>query len=141
MGWNLIDWRPDNINRLNSPEIWDDIYKKKIIPEELKMQLLREQPELKGKDVEFAIYLSRDKCAYLNAFADGLAYRNMGVQWSFVGGAKIEKEISGNRMIYFPVEKNFGSTYPSVDDLIKAAAEKASKAISTSEPKPKDRNR
>lgn len=138
MSWNLKDWRPDNINRLNSPEVWDDIYTKKVIPEELKMQLLREQPELKGKDVEFAIFISPDKCAYLEAFADGLAYRNMGVQWDFVGGEKPEKKIFGHRMITFPIEKDFGSKYKPIDELIREAATRASEALSKAETKTKD---
>ena len=109
--WNLIDWRPDNINRINSPDVWDDIYKNKAIPEALKMQLLREQPKLLGKAVEFAIYFSPEGYATLSAFSEGLAYSNGGIQWDCIGGEKIEKKLHGQRMKFFPVEEDFGSYF------------------------------
>lgn len=109
--WNLIDWRPDNINRINSPEVWDNIYKNKAIPETLKKQLLREQPNLLGKAVEFAIYFSPEGYATLSAFSEGLAYSNGGIQWACIGGEKIEKKLHGQRMKFFPVEEDFGSNY------------------------------
>lgn len=109
--WNLIDWRPDNINRINSPEVWDDIYKNKVIPEDLKKQLLREQPKLFGKAVEFAIYFSSEGYATLSAFSEGLAYSNGGIQWACIGGEKIEKKLHGQRMKFFPIEADFGSNF------------------------------
>lgn len=130
--WTLIDWRPDNINRLNSPDVWDDIYKNRIIPEDLKKQLLREQPKLLGKSVEFAIYFSREGYAELAAYADGLAYANGGVQWSFIGGEEIDKRIRGARMKFFPSENDFGRSYtkdmasqkPSLNEQIAGAVSK-----------------
>lgn len=131
--WTLIDWRPDNINRGNSPDVWDSIYKNRIIPEGLKKQLLREQPTLLGKSVEFAIYFSREGYAELAAYADGLAYANGGVQWDFIGGEKIDKKIRGAQMKFFPPENDFGRKFvkdtapvkPSLNEQMAAAAMKA----------------
>ena len=102
VNWMLIDWRPDNINRGNCPEVWDNIYRNKVIPEDLKKQLLREQPTLLGKSVEFAIYFSREGYAELAAYSDGRAYANGGVQWSYIGSEKIDKRDRGARMKFFP---------------------------------------
>jgi len=129
--WNLIDWRPDNINRINSPEVWDDIFKNKVIPEGLKKQLLREHPKLMGKDVEFAIYFSPEGYATLSAFSDGLAYSNGGVQWACIGGEKIEKKLHGHRMKFFSVEKNFGNKYLSLDSKIQSASTRVAEFQST----------
>lgn len=109
--WTLIDWRPDNINRGNSPDVWENIYKNKVIPDGLKKQLLREHPKLLGKSVEFAIYFSREGYAELAAYADGMAYTNAGVQWSYTGSEKFDKRDRGARMKFFPPETDFGSRY------------------------------
>lgn len=133
VNWMLIDWRPDNINRGNCPEVWDNIYRNKVIPEDLKKQLLREQPTLLGKSVEFAIYFSREGYAELAAYSDGRAYANGGVQWSYIGSEKIDKRDRGARMKFFPPENDFGrkyvkdtsSTKPSLNEQMAGAATKA----------------
>lgn len=125
--WNLVDWRPDNINRMNSPDVWENIYKNGIIPEELKQQLLREMPEVQGKDVEFGIYFSPEGFATLSAYADGLAYSNGGVQWACVGGAEIDKRLHGSRTKLFPVETAFGAQNNSLDSKIQSASSRAGK--------------
>lgn len=121
VSYHLVDFAPGSTNRLNSPDLWDKIYKDQQVPEVLKEELLIRFPELKGKDVEFGVYSSSDKSAYVCAFCEGLAYRNMGVSWSFVGGAKIEKQIAGKRLKITGIEKGFGNNKPAIQDLIQAA--------------------
>lgn len=131
--WTLVDWRPDNINRGNSPDVWDNIYKNGVIPEGLKKQLLREHPTLLGKTVEFGIYFSREGYAELAAYADGMAYTNAGVQWSYTGAERLDKRDRGSRMKFFPAEKDFGREYandaaspkPSLQEQMAGAAAKA----------------
>ena len=100
MPWsNLIDFTGRKTSRISSPDLWEDMYQKKYISEELKKELIQEKGlQEKAERLEWNLFMSDGYC-YLVCFVDGLEYRNMGTGWQFTGGAKIARDIYGKRLV------------------------------------------
>ncbi len=105
MSWKLVDFTGNPNSRISNPQLWDDMCEKRYIADVLKNQLIQKEGLAeRAAEIEWGLFIvTEEGCSphcYLDAFLDGLAYRNGGTGWSCVGGAAIEKKIAGRRLVH-----------------------------------------